>query len=223
MTEPSGLDALASAGAKNRKTAHEFVMETLKEAILNGRLAAGTRLVQSELAEMLGVSTTPVREALRDLAADELVTLDAHRGGIVKELNDGELDEVYDLRRILEIEALRRAVPKLDDGALEQLAALCDEMKRARSASEFVPLNREFHMTIYRAAGSPRLLSMLEGLMNTSAMYLSTSFHADSTLLQTAQSDHEEILAAVRSGDVEAAVAATERHLDLPQRALQRD
>lgn len=220
MTDPSGFASLARGGGPNRRTAHEFVTDAIRQAILNGEIAPGTRLVQAELAEMLGVSTTPVREALRDLAAEDLVILDAHRGGMVKELSDRELVEIYDLRRLLEIAALRRALPKLTPSDIDRLEQLCDEMRAATNASEFVPLNREFHLTIYRAAGSPRLLHMLQGLMNASVMYLSTSLHADSSLRRTAESDHAQILDAVRSGDVEAAVAATERHLDLPRRAL---
>ena len=221
MTHSSAFETLAHGGGQGRRTAHEFVTETIRQAILNGEIAPGTRLVQAELAEMLGVSTTPVREALRDLAAEDLVILDAHRGGMVKELSDHELLEIYDLRRLLEIAALRRAVPKLTKTDFDRLAELCDEMRSATTASEFVPLNREFHLTIYRAAGSPRLLNMLQGLMNASVMYLSTSLHADSSLRRTAEDDHAQILQAVRAGDVEAAVSATERHLDLPQRTLQ--
>ena len=89
-SEFTRLSALAGAGAAGRQTAHEFVRSVLRRAILSGELAGGTRLVQAELAAVLEVSTTPVREALRELASEGLVRFDPHRGAVVQELSGEE-------------------------------------------------------------------------------------------------------------------------------------
>ena len=105
---------LAGAGyAGTRKTAHEFVREVLRRAILSGELTGSTRLVQAELAATLEVSTTPVREALRDLASEGLIRFDPHRGAVVEELSRDELNEVYAIRKVLEPLALTQALPNL--------------------------------------------------------------------------------------------------------------
>src|SRR5688500_20338979 len=91
------LDAIDS----NRQTAHEFVRETLRKAILRGDLPGGSRLVQADIAARLKVSTTPVREALRDLATEGMITLDPHRGGVVRELNWDDMQEIVMIRHAL--------------------------------------------------------------------------------------------------------------------------
>src|SRR3990172_11947171 len=96
--------------AATRQTAHEFVRGVLRRAILNGELASGSRLVQAELAAMLDVSTTPVREALRDLATEGLVQFDPHRGAIVSELSSEDVHAISAFRTVLDPLALGRAV-----------------------------------------------------------------------------------------------------------------
>ena len=88
------VDWASIATTGGRRTAHEFVKDSLRRAILRGDLSGGSRLIQADLATMLNVSTTPVREALRDLATEGFITLDRHRGGVVRELNWSEMEEI---------------------------------------------------------------------------------------------------------------------------------
>ena len=102
------VDWASIANTGGRRTAHEFVKDSLRRAILRGDLSGGARLIQADLAAMLNVSTTPVREALRDLATEGLITLDRHRGGVVRELNWLELmEEIRLIRQQLEPLAVR--------------------------------------------------------------------------------------------------------------------
>lgn len=165
----------AAAGPIDRQTTHEHVRERLRQAILSGQLPSGTRLVQADIARELGVSITPVREALRDLANEQIIRLDAHRGGIVHELTDRELDEILDLRLLLEVEAMRRAAVLITPAQLERARAFHEEMQATDQTAEWVMLNRRFHITLYEAAERPRLLGIVRNLLDASVMYVTAA------------------------------------------------
>jgi DNA-binding GntR family transcriptional regulator len=204
----------------NRQTAHEFVRETLRQAILNGHLAGGTRLVQAELAELLDVSTTPVREALRDLVADGLVRFDPHRGGVVSEIKFEEMEEVYDLRMLLEVKAMELAAENMTPEVLDRARSIHVQMRSAPHSAEWVMMNRDFHMTIYEAADSPKLLAILRGLIDSSVMYVGAAWQVHPNLREQGGADHEEILRRLAAGDSAGAVEAIERHMTIPRTVL---
>lgn len=214
------VEDVASSTPSRRRTVHHYVLDTLRRAILDGRLAGGTRLVQSEIADALDVSTTPVREALRDLAAEGLIRLDAHRGGVVHELSLGELQEIYHLRVLLEPEALRKAWPRLTDDIVEEVAKINDRMHDAQTPSEWVELNADFHTTVLNLAQAPRLLAILGSLTAPWTMYVSASLAADAQNQERAAKGHEEILAALRDRDLDAAITASIEHLSITWRTL---
>ncbi len=216
------IDALAQATfSGNRQTAHEFVRNVLRRAILSGELRGGTRLVQADLASMLEVSTTPVREALRDLASEGLIRFDPHRGAVVQELSGEELREIYMIREILEPFALRLAVPKVTPELLDRLRELHEKMASEPHSAEWVDANRNFHLAIYEAAGHPRLSALIKGLEDASVMYIGASLKDVEGLRETAVHDHGEILAALENGDADAAVEAVLTHLGLAIKAFE--
>lgn len=219
MIDPDHQDvgALLTQRVRSRQTAHEFVRETLRRSILSGELPGGTRLVQAELAEALDVSTTPIREALRDLASEGLVQLDAHRGGVVRELNADELLEVYHIRKILEPEAMKLAVSHMTDAVIERAVELHERMRNSEDSAEFIAQNREFHLSIYDAIGFPRLVAILQGLLDASAMYVSASIRSRPDLRLQAVADHGDIIETLRARDPEAAAKAMLEHIKIPQ------
>lgn len=224
MMHPVAIDdsgpLTAFAGA-SRQTAHEYVRDVLRRAILNGELETGSRLVQAEIAATLEVSTTPVREALRDLASEGLIRFDPHRGAVIAELSGEELAEIYEIRQILEPLAMSQAVPAIGEGTIEQLRKLQAKMTDERHSASFVDLNRTFHMMIYEAAASPRLASIIRSLEDAAVMYIGAALETNPGLRDAAVHDHGEILEAVERRDVEAAIEAIKRHLELPLKALQ--
>jgi DNA-binding GntR family transcriptional regulator len=206
------LAALAGrAGA--RLTAHELARGVLRTAILGGELAGGTRLVQSELAQQLGVSTTPVREALRDLVGEGLIHFDPHRGAVVEELSATDAREIYDLRIILEARALELAAERITQAQVARAREVNDLMARAERPADWAGLNHEFHLGIYEAANSPRLLGIVRGLVDSSVMYVSARLRETGEERDAARAEHEEILGALEAGDVAAAVGAMTDHL----------
>lgn len=214
--------ALANATfAGARQTAHEFVRGVLRRAILSGDLRGGTRLVQADLASMLEVSTTPVREALRDLSSEGLIRFDPHRGAVVQELSGEELREIYMIREILEPVALRQAVPKVTDELIGRLRVLHEKMASEPHSAEWVEANRAFHMAIYEAADSPRLSAIIRSLEDSSVMYIGASLKDVPELRPTAIHDHGAILDALERRDAEAAVTAAVAHLGLAIKAFE--
>ena len=199
--------------AATRQTAHEFVRSVLRRAILNGELSSGSRLVQAELAAMLDVSTTPVREALRDLATEGLVQFDPHRGAIVSELSAEDVHDIYEIRRVLEPLAMRQAVPNVSDALLGRLRRLHQAMLDEPHSVDWVDRNRVFHMAVYETAASPRLAAIIRNLQDASVMYIGASLKHKPGLREEANHGHADILEALENRDVEAAVKALDEHL----------
>ena len=210
-------------GAARRATAHEMVRDTLRLAILSGRLKPGIHLVQAELAVWLDVSTTPVREALRDLLAEGLVRFDAHRGAVVHELDVKELSDVYEIRKVLEPLAIRLAAERI---SAEQLALATEQQAQldsVKDAGEWVLGNLRFHETLEQASGSPRLASLVRSVQNTASLYVARSVELDPRRIRQGNEEHRRILAAVAKGDGDRAAALLRSHLDATLRALVKD
>jgi DNA-binding GntR family transcriptional regulator len=205
----------------NRRTAHEYVRDTLRMAILRGAVSGGTRLVQADIATELGVSTTPVREALRDLASEGLIDLDAHRGAVVKKFRYDELVEIHDLTKLLEPEAMRFAAEAADPKVVVAAEALADEMEAESDVGRWVELNRTFHECLVSGIGRPRLLNVLKGLRDTTAPYIGLALQHEDYRLGRANRHHRQLIAAVRTGDVAQAVELSSLHVDLTTQVLE--
>jgi DNA-binding GntR family transcriptional regulator len=220
MSTLGGLQILGLRSATERLTAHEIVRETLRHAILSGELPGGTRLVQAELAVQLKVSTTPVREALRDLASDQLIRFHPHRGAVVHELHMDELREIYQIRKALEPLAMRLAATHITKAELKEAAALNARMEKESDPAAWVRSNWEFHALLESAAHSPRLTAFVKSVQDSSALYVAHAVHIEPGRMRKGNADHRGILAALRAGDGDAAADALERHLDATLQAI---
>jgi DNA-binding GntR family transcriptional regulator len=207
-----GDDMQLRADATEWRTAHEFVRETLRRAILRGDLSGGARLIQADLAAELQVSTTPVREALRDLATEGLITLDRHRGGVVRGLNWGDMEELCLIREQLEPLAVRLAVEGITDRHLDEAQELCDRMRSESDLANWVELNRRFHFLFYEATGSARLESILKGLEEAAAVYVAQAQRLHPEARRRADADHRAFIEACRRRDLEGALVAVGGH-----------
>ena len=210
---PQPLAALLRSD-EQRRTAHEYVRDTLRRAILSGVLRGGTRLVQAEIAAQLNVSTTPVREALRDLAADGLIRFDPHRGGIVPELDRSEVREIYEIRELLEPYAIRRAAQRISEQELAEAEALQEAMEREADPGAWAELNWRFHGLLLRAAGSQRLQAIVKSVQDAAALYVAHSLKLYPMRIEQANAEHRSLLAALRRRDPEAAADVVLRHLE---------
>lgn len=199
-------------------TSGERALEALRELILSAQLAPGSRLGEVELAERLGVSRTPVREALSRLAAEGLVEMAANRGARVATWTLAELEGVFDLRASLEPQLTGFAVPHAtgeDVAVLDDLARRMLDVGRPgpeRDLDALVPLNRAFHDRLVALAAHPTLATALAAAIHPPIVL--RNFHAyDEDSLRRSLGHHLEIVAAVRAGDPAWAQAVMTAHI----------
>jgi DNA-binding GntR family transcriptional regulator len=193
----------------------------LRHRILTGALPGGTHLVQSRLASDLGVSTTPIREALRDLAAEGLIRLNPYRGAVVTPLSLADYREIYEIRQVMEPIVLRLAVPNLETADFRQLTRLCDSMDTERDPGRWELLNIAFHRVFMNKSGWPRLGAFLASLYQAASPYVVLALRFTPTLRQAANDEHRRIAHTARSGDIEQAVALCIEHMKGSQRAIE--
>lgn len=195
------------------RTAQQLAFEVIRRAILRGNLTPGTRLAQSEIAAQLSLSTTPVREALRRLASEGLVRIDAHRGAIVRGVDIEELREIYEIRMLLEPLAMRKATMRITDEHLDRAEALWQRMNDATDLGDWAEDNRAFHAIFANAAASPTLIRILQGLRDSAANYVRWLAVADPELPVRANQEHRQLLDACRARDADGAARIEEAHL----------
>lgn len=195
------------------RTAHEAVRESMRQAIMRGDLQGGTRLIQSELAESLGVSTTPVREAMRDLATEGLIDFDRYRGAIVHTPTLDEVREIYEIRLLLEPAAARKAVHRISKKDLRTASALLSQIDDEDDIGRFVDLNRSFHAVLLTPGVPARLEPILRVLRDAAAIHVSASLKARPSQMRDSNAIHHRLLDAYRRHDAEAAAELTSRHL----------
>jgi DNA-binding GntR family transcriptional regulator len=199
-------------------TSAERALAALREQILGGELPPGARLGEVELAERLGVSRTPVREALTRLAAEGLVEITPNRGARVTTWTVAELEGVFDLRSSLEPQLTAYAVPRATPGDIAELDELARLMVRVgrpgrqQNLDALVPLNRAFHDKLVALADHPSLAGALAGAIHPPIVL--RNFHTyDEASLQRSLAHHVEIVAALRARDPEWAKAVMAAHI----------
>lgn len=197
-----------------RRTAREFVYETLRRAILRGSIAVETRIVQADVAKQLQVSTTPVREALRDLAAEDLVRIDPHRGAIVRGLDLEEVAEIYELRMLLEPVSIRKAAARITDEQVERAERLYVQMAEEVDPGTWGELNRDFHAIFAEAADSSYLSKILGMLRDSATSYVRISIELRPEQAHQANREHRELLDACQDKNADAAAEVVARHLE---------
>jgi DNA-binding GntR family transcriptional regulator len=212
MAKLSDLAALIAESGGRHRTATAFVEATLRTAILTGRIAGGTPLRQEDLAAAFGVSRMPIREALRQLEAQALLDFVPHKGAVVTEISAADAADTYAIRMALEPAALALSIPRLTAADLARAEQLIADMDAEADAGQLGELNRRFHMTLYGAAGHPKLLALAESQLAAFDRYLRFQLTAKGRS-HLSQDDHRAMLAAARAGDSERAVAVLRGHL----------
>jgi DNA-binding GntR family transcriptional regulator len=197
-----------AAGALPSRTV--AVLEAIKHAILAGELRPGQALVETDLADKLGVSKTPVREALKTLAGAGLVTMSPYKGATVRVVADDQARHLYDVRVLLEPEALARSVC---NGHSWQAAR--NALARADAAADLVGrnlANRDFHGELYAGCGNPLLISMLADLRDQTAL-VSAAFWRRNPTWECEATEHLAILHAAEAGDAGTAADLLRAHI----------
>ncbi len=212
---------LAPVGALGTAPAH--ALEALRRAIVGGELVPGQRVLQEDVADSLGVSIAPVREALRVLEQEGQVTYRPRRGYFVTELRIEDLREIYGLRQVLEERAVRLALPALGDDRLELVALAADDCARAAERGDVaaeLEANRRFHFCLMDAPGQPHTMRVIRLLWDSTEAYRAL-YYSSPAERRRASEAHARILAAVRRRDPDRLVAELDAHRDRALEVLQ--
>jgi DNA-binding GntR family transcriptional regulator len=203
-----------------RKTS-VMVADLIRDGILEGRLRPGERLKEDMLAKELDVSRTPVREAIAMLQAEGLLEAHQHRGAQVRSYTPGELEEIYDLRSILEGYAARRAATRITKRELARLRTSVERMEKLKpkDLEHLVEQNGIFHDTILQAADSQRLVTMVTQTRALPLIYQSYAWYTPAQLSLSLEY-HRRVLSALERRDAEQAEYDMRHHLFNAREAL---
>jgi len=206
------LGGLARAAMRKPQTAADHVADILREAIAEGSLKAGTPLRQDELAARFGLSRMPVRDALRLLEAEGIVSIHPTRGAFVASMDAGEIADIYAVRELLESEALRLSLPHLSEEKLNEACAALDQIDVEPDVGRWGALNRAFHLALYSACGNARLLALIDAQHGAGDRYVRILL-SNLDYRARSQSEHRKLLAACRKRDAERAQTWLAKHL----------
>lgn len=195
------------------RTAQAVVADRLRRAVLSGRLAPGSRLLQAAVATEMRMSTTPVREAMRELAGEGLLDLDPHRGVVVHQPSVTEFREVYRIRGLLEPTAIEATIGNITPAQIAAAERLLEQMEIEVDVTEWTILNAAYHSHLVEATGMPILTSLLEKLRNMSTLYIASVIHMHPEAVAKANSEHRAMLEACKAGDVRRAHEVEAEHL----------
>ena len=200
----------------------EVVCETLRDAIRRGVLKPGERLMEIQLAEELGVSRTPVREAIRKLELEGYVIMMPRRGTYVANLSIRDVNEVFEIRTSLESLASGLAAERITDEELDHLQRLLVQIGmyiEQGDIEKIVEVDTEFHGLLYQASRNQRLIGIISNLREQLTQFRKTSMSFPGRLKATLE-EHRAIVDAIAQGDVKAAQKAAEHHMEKSEQTL---
>lgn len=200
----------------------DVVFQTLRQAILKGELQPGERLMEIKLAERLGVSRTPIREAIRKLELEGLVVMVPRKGAAVANITEKDTKDVLEVRRTLEMFAVEVACDRISGEQLEQLKKAAKDFEASKGSMDVIRIAETdmlFHEIIYEATQNERLVQMLNNLRENMYRYR-IEYLKDSNYYDSLMSEHREILEAIEAGDKQRARACMESHINNQQRAV---
>lgn len=199
--------------SKRPRTIRQYVLETVRAEILTGRMPGGRRLRQEEIAERLGVSTTPVREAIRDLVTEGLIDFDPHRGAVVRRLALADARDIFELRMVLEPLLIKRAQSPLDGARIECAHAVHKRLCAVSDIHEWSRLEQEFHSVLWTPLAGSRLANVLEGLRAAAMPYITMSCIGNTAIIEQGNKVHGQIIHHLGAGDLASAARSNHSHL----------
>lgn len=200
----------------------DVVFKKLRRAILLEELKAGERLTEIRLADRLGVSRTPIREAMRKLELEGLVVMVPRRGAVVAKISEKNLRDVLEIRRVLDILCARLACERMSEEAKEKLNTACQDFEEAVKSGDLRDVAQKdvaLHNIIIEATGNLTLQQMLDNLAEQMYRYR-VKYLKDDSQYQTLSREHRAICKSIMSGDQETAVRLAKEHIDNQETAI---
>ena len=200
----------------------DVVFKKLRRAILLEELKAGERLTEIRLADRLGVSRTPIREAMRKLELEGLVVMVPRRGAVVAKISEKNLRDVLEIRRVLDMLCARLACERMSEEAKEKLNTACQDFEEAVKSGDLRDVAQKdvaLHNIIIEATGHLTLQQMLDNLAEQMYRYR-VKYLKDDSQYQTLSREHRAICKSIMSGDQETAVRLAKEHIDNQETAI---
>ncbi|MGF7147766.1 DNA-binding GntR family transcriptional regulator [Sphingomonas zeicaulis] len=204
---------MGATGKLARSTTAIEVARILKERILGGQYAEDQFIRQELIAQELGVSRIPVREALALLEAEGLVIREKYRGAVVPKLSREEIEEIYALRGLLEPYLLAEAIDKINQETIDRLVDIVARSHQTADKTEWAGLNVEFHRALYEAAERPLALQMLDRLLVRADRYLKMQRFLSTQTQEESDAEHLRILDCIKAGDKDGALDSLRQHI----------
>jgi DNA-binding GntR family transcriptional regulator len=194
-------------------TASEVIATHLREAIVSGALAEGEPIRQDDVAQLFNVSKIPVREALKRLEAEGLVLFQRNKGAVITRISEPELAQMFEVRVLLEMQAIRLAVPNMTEATFARAERICAAFLGEDNIGRWAELNWQLHACLYEPAQRPFLLNLIRSIHDKLERYLRLQMSLSSGK-NRADHEHREILEACRAGDGERAAQLIETHIN---------
>ncbi|WP_028306563.1 GntR family transcriptional regulator [Desulfitibacter alkalitolerans] len=213
---------LSPVQLENYKPLREIVLEALKDAIVNGKLKPGERLMEQQVAEELGVSRTPVREAIRKLEIEGFVIIIPRRGAYVSDISLKDIAQVFEVRAAMEALAAGLAAQRIADDQLEKLERKLVEVKNAVDNSDLdniIQYDTDFHEIIYGASRNDRLVQILNNLREQIQRYRTASLASPGRLKDTLK-EHQELVDAISTRNVALAQKLAKEHIENAENSI---
>ncbi|WP_044559836.1 GntR family transcriptional regulator [Azospirillum sp. B4] len=195
-----------------RKSLSAQVVDALRQMILSGEYALGAQLRQDEIAQKLGVSRIPVREALQQLEAEGLVATIPYKGSVVAQLSPAQVREYYEVRLLLEIDLLSRAIPQLTAKQIKKAEAVLKDLHTAEPG-RWGALNWQLHEALYEPAQRPVMLDMVKRIHDSLDRYVRLHLSMTPAIHDRSMDEHEQLVALCRDGKGAEAVEVLRAHL----------
>ncbi len=207
---------LLNGKLEDYKPLREIVFEALRELIINGQIKAGERLMEVQLAEEMGVSRTPVREAIRKLELEGLVVMIPRKGAYVSDLSTKDVADVFEIRAALEALAAGLACERITEEELEELERLLLQVAKcvkAENLEELVEADTQFHDVVYRASRNKRLVQIISNLREKIQRFRAISMGTAGRMRETLE-EHRQMVAAITERNVELARRVAREHIE---------
>jgi DNA-binding GntR family transcriptional regulator len=215
MDRLESLKELAYIRSLPKKPLGELIYEALRKSILRGEMPSGERLVEERLARSVGSSRTPVREALKRLEQENLIQRLSSGGYEVRRVDLQEVEEIFEIRGLLEGYAASRATLRIKPDVLRELEEILSRSETSLQkgdVEEVIRLNTEFHDILYRASESPRLFQIIQGLWDTFYRYRRVILQVKGMARRSLE-DHKGMIDAMRRGDANGVERLVREHI----------
>lgn len=197
----------------------EIVFETIREAIISGVLKPGERLMEVQLAEEMGVSRTPVREAIRKLELENFVVMIPRKGAYVADISTKDVVDVFEIRSALESLAAGLAAERITEEELEELKQILVQNGESQSLEEVIAVDTKFHDVLYKASRNERLVQIISNLREQIQMFRSTTLASPGRIKNTLE-EHKKIVAAVAERNILLAQELAQEHIENAENSM---